>query len=222
MSSSSAGPATVAFSDALDADPLSQFDVQFIAVTPSNVVLDATPASVATGNTSTVSALVTDINGNPVQGEVVEFSSADLRGGTLSPVSSITDSDGRAAVTFTAGSLPTQVNEITIVGTVTVEDDADDSTDQIAAEIAMTVTERQLNVIIGLSGMLAEIDSDTRYRRTGIVQVTDGAGRPVPDATILVTLRPTVYRFGRMIRIDEDNDGAVSYTHLTLPTIYSV
>ena len=203
LSSSSAGPATVAFSDALDADPLSQFDVQFIAVTPSNIVVDATPASVATGNTSTVSAVVTDINGNPVQDVVVEFSSPDLVGGTLSPVSSITDSDGRAAVTFTAGSLPTQIDGITVVGTVTDFPNVD------PAQILMTVTERQLNVIIGLSGMLAEIDSFTRYSRTGIVQVTDGAGRPVPDATIQVTLRPTVYRFGSMIRIDTDNDGEV-------------
>ena len=218
LSSSSAGPATVAFSDALDADPLSQFDVQFIAVTPSNVVVDATPASVATGNTSTVSAMVTDVNGNPVQDVVVEFSSPDLKGGTLSPVSSITDTDGRAAVTFTAGSLPTQIDGITVVGTVT------DFPNVAPAQIAMTVTERQLNVIIGLSGLLAEIDSDTRYTRTGIVQVTDGAGRPVPDATILVTLRPTAYRFGRMIRIDEDNDGEPDFWGLdfdgNFPDVY--
>jgi len=41
------------------------------------------------------------------------------------------------------------------------------------------------------------------------VQVTDGAGRPVPDATILVTMVPTIYRFGLMVPVDSTGDGEV-------------
>jgi len=201
IASTSAGPVTVAFADSNDSDPVSQFAVEYVATTPSQIALDATPASIATGNSGTVSAVVTDIHGNPVQDTVVEFSSPDLRGGTLSPVSAITDSDGRAAVTFAAGNLPTETDGIVISGHLI------DHPVVAPSQVSLTITERQLNVIIGLSGELEEIDSDTRYSKSGVVQVTDGAGRPVPDATILVTFTPTIYRYGEMITADTTGDG---------------
>ncbi|OED43018.1 hypothetical protein AB833_04780 [Chromatiales bacterium (ex Bugula neritina AB1)] len=200
IKSNSAGPATVAFADAIDADPFSQFDVEFVAFDVTQLDIAAAPASVATGNPSTVTAIVTDDFGNPVKDVVVEFSSPDLKGGRLSPVTAVTDSDGNASITFTAGSLSTQIDEIEIVASASDNSSVSDS-------IRMTVTERQLNAIIGLAGTLTEADSDTRYRKAGFVQVTDGAGRPVPDATILVTLIPTIYRYGVMVPVDSDGDG---------------
>jgi len=199
IKSNSAGPATIAFADAIDSDPFSQFDVEFVAFDIAQIDVGAAPASVATGNPSTVSAVVTDDFGNPVKDVVVEFSSPDLKGGVLSPVTAVTDSDGRARITFTAGSLSTEIDEIEIVATASDEPDVSEST-------RMTVTERQLNVIIGLAGDLSEADTDTRYRKAGIIQVTDGAGRPVPDATILVSMVPTIYRYGRMVPVDTDGD----------------
>ena len=62
-------------------------------------------------------------------------------------------------------------------------------------------------MIIGLSGGLRDIDSDTRYSTTGVVQVTDGAGRPVSDATIQMSLTPTTYRYGELVQVDVDEDG---------------
>ena len=198
--SSSAGPATVAFADDVDADPFSQFDIEFVAFDVTNINVDAAPASVATGNASTISATVTDDFGNPVKDVVVEFSSPDLRGGNLSPVTAVTDSDGRARITFTAGTLPTQEGEISIFATAADFPSIEDN-------VQMTVTERQLNVIIGLAGEVEQADNDTRYLRAGVVQVTDGVGRPVPDASILVTLTPDTYRYGQMITVDVDGDG---------------
>jgi len=200
VKSSSAGPATVAFADDVDSDPFSQFDVEFVAFNGTTIDVEAAPASVARGNPSTISSIVTDDFGNPVKDVVVEFSSPDLRGGNLSPVTAVTDSDGRARITFTAGSLPTQQGEISIFATVAEFPFVDDS-------VRMTVTERQLNVIIGLSGSVVVADNDTRYLKAGVVQVTDGVGRPVPDASILVTLSPLTYRYGEMITVDLDGDG---------------
>jgi len=200
LKSSSAGPATVSFANNENADPFSQFDVEFVATNVTNMVVAAAPASVATGNPSTISAIATDNFGNPVKDVVVEFSSPDLRGGSLSPVTAITDSDGRARITFTAGNLPTQEGEISIFATAADFPSVEES-------VRMTVTERQLNVIIGLSGNVAEADNDTRYLKAGVVQVTDGVGRPVPDASILVTLSPVTYRYGQMITVDVNDDG---------------
>jgi len=201
LMSNSAGPATISFSDSLDADPTSQHEVAFVATVPSDVTLTATPASVSTGNSSTIAAMVIDAFGNPVKDTIVEFSSADLRGGSLSPVSAITDADGNASVTFNAGNLPTETDGITITATTT------DYPSVAPAQVDMTITERQLNVIIGLAGELVEQQSDTRYSKTGVVQVTDGAGRPVPDASIQVSLTPTLYRYGYLAPFDSDNDG---------------
>ncbi len=200
LESTAAGPATVAFSDAVDADPFSQFDVEFVAVDVANVTLEATPASVATGNSSTILARVTDNFGNPVKGIDVEFSSPDLNGGTLSPVTAQTDSDGKARITFEAGDTPTAENELQISARAADLPAVNDT-------VSMTVTERQLNVIIGLAGLLTEADSDTRYRKAGLVQVSDGVGRPVADATILMNVIPTTYEYGHLVPTDIDADG---------------
>jgi len=200
VESTAAGPATIAFSDANDADPFSQFDVEFVAVDVARIAVESTPASVATGNSSTVLATVTDNFGNPVKNIDVEFSSPDLRGGSLSPVTAQTDSSGQARITFEAGENPTAENELVITATASDTPDVNSST-------SVTVTERQLNVIIGLSGKISEADSNTRYRKAGLVQVTDGAGRPVSDASILVSMIPTIYRYGELVQIDNDGDG---------------
>lgn len=199
LKSNSAGPATISYAGLDETDPASQYEVEFVAIEPAVLSLNATPASVATGNSSTVTAMVVDPYGNPVKDTLIEFSSADLRGGSLSPVSAITDSDGSASITFNAGTLPTETDGIEISAEVT-------SNTAVAASVDMTITERQLNVIIGLSGSLVELQSDTRYSKTGVVQVTDGAGRPVPDATIQVSLLPTFYRYGSMVPVDVDGD----------------
>ena len=200
VESNAAGPATIAFSDAADADPFSQFDVEFVAVDVTNISMEAAPASVATGNPSTIYASVTDDFGNPVKDVVVEFSSPNLKGGSLSPVTAVTDSDGKARITFTAGSIPSEENELVIKATAS-------DRPSVTSTVNLTVTERQLNVIIGLAGTVSEADTDTRYRKAGLVQVTDGAGRPVPDATINVSMIPTVYRYGTLGGVDTDNDG---------------
>ncbi len=213
LSSNSAGPATVSFADSTDADPASQFEVEFVATEPASISLSATPASVSTGNSSTVTAVVVDAFSNPVKDTVVEFSSADLRGGSLSPVSAITDSDGNASVTFNAGGLPTETDGITITA------EATDHASVLPANVSMTVTERQLNVIIGLAGSIAEMESDTRYSITGVVQVTDGAGRPVPDATIQMGLTPTEFNYGVMALVDVDGDDTPDRWDLLATTV---
>lgn len=199
VNSNAAGPATIAFSDELNPDTFSQFDVEFVAVVPASLSVDASPASVATGNSSSISATVVDEFGNPVKDVVVEFGSDFLQGGNLSPVNAVTNSDGEARITFTAGSLATEVDQLVVNATVS-------GAAEVTSTVNLTVTERQLNVIIGLAGTVSEADSDTRYRRAGLVQVTDGAGRPVPDATILVSMIPTVYRHGTVQPIDLDGD----------------
>ena len=62
-------------------------------------------------------------------------------------------------------------------------------------------------MIVGLAGEIIEADADTRYIRSGVVQVTDGSGTPVPDATITVTSVPIWYALGQFVRVDTDDNG---------------
>ncbi len=200
VTSVSSGPATIAIEDAADADPATQVDVEFVATDVNSVSTSAAPASVGTGSESVISAVVTDSAGNPVKGVVVTFFSDDLKGGNLSPVAALTDGDGRARVTFTAGAQPSEVDEI-VISARAIDDDSD-----VVDSVDMTITERQLNVIVGLAGSIVEADADTRYIRSGVVQVTDGSGTPVPDATIAVTAVPVWYALGEFVRVDTDDN----------------
>ena len=201
VNSISSGPATIAIEDAADADPATQVDIEFVATDVHSIATSAAPASVGTGSESVISAVVTDGAGNPVKGIVVTFFSDDLKGGNLSPVAALTDADGRARVTFTAGTQPSEIDEV-VVSARAIDEDSD-----VVDSVDMTITERQLNVIVGLAGSIVEADADTRYIRSGVVQVTDGSGTPVPDATITVTAIPIWYALGQFVRVDtDDND----------------
>ena len=75
------------------------------------VSLRAASSHVLPGDATTVTATATDPSGNPVSGQVVTFSAT---GGSVSPLTATTDSNGSATATFTAGASDT-------AATVTVE-----------------------------------------------------------------------------------------------------
>ncbi|MDR0284085.1 MAG: Ig-like domain-containing protein, partial [Propionibacteriaceae bacterium] len=86
--------------------------------------LRAAPASLPVGGNSTVTALVTDANCNPVPGATVGFT-ADSPAATLTPTSGVTGTDGQATaiLTSSAGGLVTVtgVTGATQVGTAGVD-----------------------------------------------------------------------------------------------------
>ena len=81
---------------------------------PAEIVLAADPAEVVTGGESTVSARVTDANGNPNQNVDVIYNIL-VGNGELSSPSVGTDEKGNAPVVFTAGDSP---GLVTVKGSV--------------------------------------------------------------------------------------------------------
>ncbi len=81
---------------------------------PAEIILIADPAEVVTGGESTVSAKVTDANGNPNSSVDVLYGIASGSGSVGSP-SVATDEDGVALVAFTAGDT---AGLVTVRGTV--------------------------------------------------------------------------------------------------------
>ncbi|MEE9335058.1 MAG: Ig-like domain-containing protein [Granulosicoccaceae bacterium] len=209
ISSSSAGPATISVESDEDGDPATQIEVEFVATTPGALALETSSSRVHTKDTSTVMAVVTDNNGNPVKNQEVTFSSADLKGGQLNPASAITNSAGVASVTFTAGDQATTLNEILIAAEV--------SGTQLTIEdtVNLTVVERVLNITIGTSNFLEERANMTQYSMPFVVQVADGSGTPLQDATVEVSIEPIEYYKGSMVLVDRTGfqfDGTSSWS----------
>ena len=81
-------------------------DIFFAPGPSARVQLNASPNTVNAGGTSTLTATVTDANGNAVPGETVMFTfSTNASGASLSAPSGVTDSNGQATVQYTAGTI---------------------------------------------------------------------------------------------------------------------
>ena len=84
----------------------SSTSVNYTAGAVDTVAVSAAPGAVKPGGISTISALALDIHGNPVVGETVTFSITIKNSGqpTLSSATALTNVNGLASVTYTAGS----------------------------------------------------------------------------------------------------------------------
>ena len=196
ITSSSAGEAEVNVIGVNDASASTRLDVEFVAVMPDTLTLSGSPTRVDTAGTSELKALVVDVNGNPVKNVSVDFTSADLKGGQLSPASTMTDSDGIARIYFTAGNTPTEIDDIEVVAEVSGADVRD--------KLFMTVVKRVLNISMGTSGDIDVKPLGTQYANTFSVTVTDGSGNTLEAAEVELSVRPIWYGKGFMTLVDEN------------------
>ena len=195
--STSSGPAKITVQAASAAAPQTDIDVEFVATSPNAVRIDASASLVNVNETSTLTAFVTDALGNPVKNSVVSFSSADLKGGQLSPASAVSNSAGISTVTFTAGDSPTESDEIQVTATV---DGAGIDSDSLR----LSVFKRALNITLGSSNEIILKPLGTQYAMPLVVQVSDGSGTPLENATVRVSVRPLAYLKGFLELLDEN------------------
>ncbi|MFK7994875.1 MAG: Ig-like domain-containing protein [Granulosicoccus sp.] len=194
LTSNSAGPAKITVEATDSGAPKTDIDVEFVATGPQTVSIDASSSLINVNETSTITALVKDHLGNPVKNSEVSFTGLDLKGGQLNPASAVTNSAGIASVTFTAGEVPTEQNEVVIDATVkgtSIEDSMD-----------LTVFKRSLNITLGSANLITVKPLATQYAMPLIVQVADGSGTPLENATVKVSVRPVFYRKGWMEIVD--------------------
>ncbi len=195
ISSPSAGPATITVQDATDGAPFTTFDLLFVATEPASLDLASTSTRVfVNADSAEITALVRDANGNPVKGQEVTFSAADLRGGQLSPSTGVTNDAGEATTSFIAGSNATEVDAIEIMGSV--------EGTTIVGTVNLSVVERRLNVTIGAGSGLSQDGLQTQNIKNMVVQVADGSGAPIPDASVSLSITPITYAKGWMQLVD--------------------
>jgi protocatechuate 3,4-dioxygenase beta subunit len=204
ISSANAGPAAITATATAADGPSSQIEIEFVATTPTSLILQANPTTVginAEGSTdqqSIITAIVRDASGNLVKNQTVSFTLTDVTGGSIFPPSAVTDSFGRASTVYTAGAAASAQDGVIIDAEVAGTIDCE-PTDPIPSgpcdRVTLTVAQQALFVTVGTSNVIQPL-SETQYAKPYSVLVTDANGNPVDGAVVELNLFPTRYQKG--------------------------
>lgn len=165
---------------------------EFVAITPAYINTQADPTVVAPQGSSTIIAKIRDINDNPVKNKRINFRLNDIVDGRLSDSTAVTDSLGRASVSYTAGNSSSEKDGVTIrtfiEGYPTIVDD-----------VSLTVGGTALRISLGQDNLVAK-DNVFYIKNFGVI-VSDSAGNPVKGQEVKFTITPTKYHKGIMVPI---------------------
>jgi hypothetical protein len=201
VSATNAGGAVVS---ATSGASTAQVNLEFVATNPSQIDVQPSIFTLATTQTSNITAVVRDAVGNLVKNRTVVFTLNDVTGGTLSVGSSVTDSQGRAQTVYTASN-STSANEGVKI-TAAVQGTA------LTKTVSLTVARREVFVSIGTGNSLEEPNS-AQYKIEYIVQVTDSNGNGVANVPVsLRILSETYYKGFRVLATAPATGWTTTYT----------
>jgi len=162
---------------------------EFVATVPHALNLQVENSNVVPEGSTSVIALVRDVNDNPVKNQVIAFNLNDAVNGVLNSSLATTDSLGRATVVYTAGNATSAKDAVVIDAHL-------QSTPAINDQITLTVGSRALRLVLGEDEELAE--EAPNYTKKFSVIATDSNGNAVENQEIEFSLVPTRYYKGRM------------------------
>lgn len=171
--------------------------VEFVAIRADKVDVQASPANIATNESSEITAVVRDPTNNLVKNATVQFSLQDRTAGNLSASSAVTNSQGVAKVTYTASSQASATEGVVITGTVLPLRAGDPPPAQPSDTAKITVGARAVDITIGTGAEIINKDEST-YQLPFTVLVSDSSGNPVPDAKFTLSYVPTRFRKGTL------------------------
>lgn len=210
ISSSNAGKALVTVTGNDNGVTLSnQLEFEFIAEDVATIDAQASPSSIApNGDTSTISVIVKDVNGNLVKGKTIDFSLTGTSGGDILPASAVTDSNGSASTVYTSNTVSSQ-NGISITATVKEEPSISDT-------VTLTVADRDLFITLGTGNELIEVDSTT-FNKQYVAFVTDvDSASPAKNTVLTISAVPQGYRKGVWSQaLDENGSFESWFTNVT-------
>lgn len=193
MTSSAAGPTVVTAEGVISSDTVTASkETEFVAVTPSTLVLQVDQTTIGPNETALFTATVRDANNNLVKNVPVRFSIVqDTTGGSIeAPPTDTTDSLGRASTIYTATDAASATNGVIIRAQVD-----DDNFPGISDQLALTVGQKALFISIGLANTL-ETETAASYALPGVVFVTDSGGNPIEAADVVLKTKVTFYDKG--------------------------
>ena len=177
--------------------------VEFVATVADNIIVDGTPDSVGpSGQTSTITSVVRDPNGNLVKGKVINFVVDDVSGGTISPNQATTNRSGIASTVYTSNAV-SSFEAVKVYATVA-------DTPTVSDFTSLTVGDRAFDISIG-TGRLIEAPQQSSYSKEFSVFVTDPDSNPVPNALMTFSAPSVKFTDGGVYRkgtwsYDEDNN----------------
>ena len=181
IQSATAGPAVISASgNGVSA----QITIDFVATTPNQIAVQASPASVAVQTQSTITAIVRDAQNNLVEGATVTFSLTDSTGGSLSVPSAITDVQGRAQTIYTAGSTTSAANGVSVTATV--------QGTSVSGTTTLTVGGQTVFLSLGTGNTIQSPDAAT-YAIQYAVLALDSHGAAVANVPITLSVLPLSY-----------------------------
>ena len=184
VSSGNAGLATISATgtDGAGVQVSTQIEIAFIATDAETIIVDATPDSIGPdGQTSTISAVVLDAEGNRVRNKLVNFEVNDVSNGNLTDAQSRTDRRGIATTVYESNAVSTY-QSVEVRAYVNDEPAVEDST-------LLTVGDRPFDISLG-TGNLIEAPQQSSYRKEFSVFVTDADANPVSGAALTFSATP--------------------------------
>jgi hypothetical protein len=202
VSTTSAGPAIIT-AQGPGGTPAATLNVNFVATSASSVAVQAVPTVVQfttnspsqTNNISTISVTVRDTNNNLVKNASITFTLTDVTGGFLAANTAITDVTGTASVNYTAGSISSAKNGVTITANV-------DKVNGVAIPVltssaTLTVAGQSLFVRLGTDNLVQTVPApQPDLQKTWSAIVTDAAGNAVVGTQVRFSLVPTRFSKG--------------------------
>ncbi|MEW6991088.1 Ig-like domain-containing protein [Colwelliaceae bacterium 6441] len=196
ITSSNAGKSLVTFSG-VDGNIVlnNQISFEFIAETVSTLVAQASPNSIGPNQqTSTISVVARDMNGNLVKNKTVDFTLSDISNGNIEPANAVTDSNGSASTVYTSGTGSSQ-------GGVSIKARVDE--DNVEDTVELTVADRELFISLGTGNEIAELGT-TDYIKEYSVFVTDADSNPVNNVELTISAIPHRYYKGYWVPAYDD------------------
>ena len=203
LTSTDAGTALVTFvgSDVVDGKAVeltNQLEFEFFADTAATIKAQASPNSIGPNEqTSTISVVVKDVNGNLVKNKRIKFVLEDVSGGSIFPATAVTDSSGSASTIYTSNN--TSAKDAVSI-TAVVED-----TPAITDTVNLTVSNRELFISLGTGNELDELGT-TDYVKEYSVFVTDAESNAVENVELTVSAIPENYYKGLWVPTYDGSD----------------
>ncbi len=161
--------------------------IEFVATTPSTMVLESAPRIVSIGSKSTITATLRDANQNLVKNQKVKFNLVDFTEGSLSMGEVITNSLGQASTVYTAGVQASGQDNVQVTAAVP-------GFPAITQTVRMTVDPQNVRITFG-TGNLLTTPNDAQYSKPYVIQVNDN-GVPVTNANVQISVYPKRYMKG--------------------------
>ncbi|HUO95779.1 MAG TPA: Ig-like domain-containing protein [Steroidobacteraceae bacterium] len=190
ISSSTAGSSVIAASAS---GVSAQTTIDFVATNPTQIAVQAAPAAVSVGGSSVITATVRDPANNLVEGATVSFVLQDSTGGSLSVASALTNAQGQAQTTYTAGSTSSSANGVVVTAQVT-----NASNQTATSSVDLTVGGQTVFLSLGTGNKIQAPDQAT-YLIQFAVFALDAQGAAVPNIPVTLRILPISYVKGMRV-----------------------